>query len=59
MLQSVITHVKNKESNMQLLRIYLPVKLVDGRMPIKKGKNLFVPNLQYCQFEQDSWKKIR
>ena len=22
----------------------------------KKGKNIFLPNLQYCQFEQDGWK---
>ena len=22
----------------------------------KKGKNFFVPNLQYSQFEQDGWK---
>ena len=22
----------------------------------KKGKKMFVPNLKYCQFEQDGWK---
>ena len=22
----------------------------------KKGKNFFLPNLQYCQFGQDGWK---
>ena len=31
-------HVKNKEWNKQSFRICLPVKLGDGRIPIKKGK---------------------
>ena len=25
-------------------------------MSIKKEKKFLVPNLQYCQFEQDGWK---
>ena len=32
----IITHVKNKESKKQPLRIGLPVKLADGRISIKK-----------------------
>ena len=33
----IITYlIQNKESKKQLFRIYLPVKLVDGRMSIKK-----------------------
>ena len=39
---------QNKVSKDLLFRINLTVKLVDGRM----SKNLLVPNLQYCQFEQ-------
>ena len=38
----IITHVKNKESKKQ------PFK--------KKGRNLLVPSLQYCQFGQDDRK---
>ena len=39
---------QNKVSKDLLFRINLTVKLVDGRM----SKNLLVPNVQYCQFEQ-------
>ena len=46
----VITFVKNKESKKQLIRIYVPVKLVGGRISIKKREK-FVLNLQCCQFE--------
>ena len=42
MLLNVIAHVKNKESKKQPFRIFLPVKLADGRMSIKK-ENFFVP----------------
>lgn len=38
-------------------RIYLPVKLAEGRVPIKKGgEKLFLLGLPYCQFERDGWK---
>ena len=39
----IITHVKNKESKKQPFN--------------KKGRNLLVPCLQYCQFGQDDRKK--
>ena len=32
----IIIHVKNKEFKKQLFQIYLPVKLADGRMSIKR-----------------------
>ena len=32
----IITHVKYKESKKQPMRIYLPVKLADGRISIRK-----------------------
>ena len=38
----IITHVKNKESKKQPFN--------------KKGRNLLVPSLQYCQFGQDDRK---
>ena len=41
----IITHVKNKESKKQPFN--------------KKGRNLLVPSLQYCQFGQDDRKKNR
>lgn len=40
----------------QLLRICLPVKIADRRMPMKKEKKIFVPYLKCFLFEQDSWK---
>ena len=39
----IITHAKNKESKKQPFN--------------KKGRNLLVPCLQYCQFGQDDRKK--
>ena len=56
---SVRTHVKSKESKNQLFLTNLPVKLANGRMSIKKGKKIFVTNLQYCQFEQDIFRLSR
>ena len=50
----IIGHLKKKESKKQPIRF--PAKLPDGRMSVKKGKNLFVPKLQYCQFGQDGYK---
>ena len=35
----ITNHVKTKESKKQPFRIHLPVKLDDGRMPMKKEKN--------------------
>ena len=32
----IITHVKYKESEKQPMRVYLPVKLADGRISIRK-----------------------
>ena len=46
----VIAHVKNKDTKKQPFWLCLPVKLADGRMSVKKGKNLFIPKLQYFQF---------
>ena len=53
----VITNqVKNEESNKQLFQICLPVKLVEGRMSMKKEKKFFLVNLQHFQFGKDGWK---
>ena len=35
----VIAHVKNKEWKKHPFWLWLPVKVADGRMSIKKGKN--------------------
>ena len=52
----VTTHIKNKESQKQLILICPSLKLADGRMSRNKEKKIFVLNLQYCQFVLDSWK---
>ena len=57
----IITHVKNKRSKKQPLRICLSVipyiiYLSWWKNISKKRKKLFVPSLQYCQFGQDGWK---
>ena len=48
----IITDVHSKESKKQVFRIYLPVKLANGRLLITKVKKNHVSNLQYCQFGQ-------
>ena len=53
---SIMAHVKNKESKKQPFRIRFPVKLADGRISVKKGKDSFVPKLQYCHFGQNGLK---
>ena len=35
----ITNHVKNKEAKNEPFRLYLPVKLPDSRMSMKKGKN--------------------
>ena len=40
--------IKEASALNQVLKI---VKLVDEKMPIKKGKKFYVPNLQCCQLE--------
>ena len=46
----IITDVHSKESKKQVFRMYLPVKLANGRLLIIKVKKIHVSNLQYCQF---------
>ena len=53
----IITHVKNKESKKQPFWMCLPVIICLSwwKNINKKGRNFFVPSLQYCQFRQENF----